>query len=53
MLKSMKGNNKKIGIVVFGARHSDGLIKEFLKQEGEINIILLKNKFAENLIKKR
>lgn len=43
MLEVMKKFRKTVGIIVFGKYHTNGLIKEFLKQagDGNINIIVL------------
>ena len=42
MLIAMINHNKNIGIVVFGVGHTDGLIKEFLKQTNKnVNILVL------------
>lgn len=40
MLEAMKTHQQKIGIVVFGAAHTDGLIQEFLKQTNNNTSIL-------------
>lgn len=43
MLQAMNKYNQKIGIVVFGIGHTDGLIQEFLKQtNNNINIIVVR-----------
>ena len=41
VLSEMKKLNHRVCIVVFGADHTDGLINEFLRQAGDINIIVL------------
>ena len=41
MISSMNILNKKVGLVIFGKGHTEGLIKEFQKQVGDINIIVL------------
>ncbi|MBI2649930.1 hypothetical protein HYX04_01310 [Candidatus Woesearchaeota archaeon] len=51
MLQAMQEFKQKVGIVVFGEGHTDGLIKEFIKQtaflyifKSNINIIVIKHK---------
>lgn len=40
MLASMKKIKRKIGIAVFGAAHTEGLVKEFRRQAKDINIMV-------------
>ncbi len=44
MLSEMQDHNQKIGIVVFGKGHTQGLIEEFVEQTvNKVNIIVLEN----------
>ncbi|MBI2657888.1 hypothetical protein HYX08_04300 [Candidatus Woesearchaeota archaeon] len=44
MIGYMKSLNKKIGIIVFGAGHTDGLVNELSQQSANaVNIIILEN----------